>query len=310
MKILITGGSGLVGSALKKITKDFKYEFIFLSSKDCDLTSYQQTYDCFQIHKPDYVIHCAANVGGLFKNMSQKVQMFEDNTLITINVFKCCHQFNVKKVINILSTCIFPDKIQYPITEEQLHNGPPHDSNNAYAFAKRNGDILAQAYNEQYNMNIISVIPTNIYGMYDNFSLKDGHVIPALIHKCYLAKEKDEDFVICGSGKPLRQFIYNIDLAKIIIYLLIEYQEKKNMIVCPNDEISIGEVGTYIAECFNYTHKLTFDKTLSDGQYKKTCSNNRLMQLLPGFKFTSFEDGISTTINWFKNNYENVRKKE
>ena len=308
MKILITGGTGLVGSALKEINQDYEYEFIFLSSKDCNLTDYQQTYNCFQIHEPDYVIHCAANVGGLFKNMSQKVQMFEDNTLMTINVFKCCHQFNVKKVINILSTCIFPDKIEYPITEGQLHNGPPHDSNNAYAFAKRNGDILAQAYNEQYNMNIISVIPTNIYGKYDNFSLKNGHVLPALIHKCYLAKQKDEDFVICGSGKPLRQFIYNIDLAKIIMFLLFEEKNKENIIVCPNDEISIGEVGNHIAECFNYTNKIKFDSTYSDGQYKKTCSNSSLMELLPKFKFTSLKSGINTTIDWFIQHYEDVRK--
>jgi GDP-L-fucose synthase len=308
MKILITGGSGLLGSALKEISNITNHQFIFLSSKDCNLTNYQETFDCFKFHQPDFVIHCAANVGGLFKNMSQKVQMFEDNTFMTINVFKCCHYFKVKKVINILSTCIFPDKIEYPITEEQLHNGPPHDSNDAYAFAKRNGDILAQAYNEQYNMNIISVIPTNIYGKHDNFSLKDGHVLPALIHKCYLAKQKNEDFVICGSGKPLRQFIYNIDLAKIIMFLLFEEKNKENIIVCPNDEISIGEVGKKIAKCFEYSHKIRFDSSYSDGQYKKTCSNKRLMKLLPEFKFTSLNDGLNTTIDWFIQHYECVRK--
>jgi len=186
-KILITGSSGLVGNAFRKIAQDYEYEFIFSTSSDCDLTNYEKTYEYFNLVKPNYVIHLAACVGGLYKNMNFKVDMLEKNLLINFNVLKCCHQVNVDKCICILSTCIFPDNTTYPIDETMLHNGPPHTSNDAYAYAKRMMEIHCRAYNEQYNTNFSCIIPTNIYGPHDNFSLEDGHVIPALIHRCYLA---------------------------------------------------------------------------------------------------------------------------
>ena len=308
MKLLITGGSGLVGQGLKEVFLNIDIECIFLSSKDCNLISYTETYELFNKIKPDYVIHCAANVGGLFKNMNNKVQMFEDNMLMTMNVFKCCYQFDVKKVINLLSTCIFPDKVTYPINENDLHHGPPHFSNDAYAYAKRNGEILAQAYNNQYNMNIINIIPTNIYGKHDNFSLKDGHVIPALIHKCYLAKQENKPFVICGSGTPLRQFIYNIDLANCIKHILFHYDQKESIICSPNDEISIGEIGKKIAQLFNYEEHIVFDTSFSDGQFKKTASNKKLLSIYPDIQFTSLDIGLKNSVQWFIENYNQVRK--
>jgi len=139
--ILITGGSGLVGNGVKSALKfnnySDTYNFIFMSSKDCDLTNYQQTYDYFNFHKPKYVIHLAAKVGGLFRNMTQKVEMFLDNIAINNNVLRICHELNVEKVVSCLSTCIFPDKTTYPINETMLHDGAPHSSNDAYAYAKR-----------------------------------------------------------------------------------------------------------------------------------------------------------------------------
>jgi GDP-L-fucose synthase len=147
--ILITGGSGLVGSAIRNISLD--YNVIFLSSKDCDLTNYTNTLYTFTTFNPDYVIHLAACVGGLFKNMAYKVDMFEKNIIINTNVLKVCHEIKVKKVISCLSTCIFPDKTTYPIDETMLHNGPPHTSNDAYAYAKRMLEVQSRAYQEQYN---------------------------------------------------------------------------------------------------------------------------------------------------------------
>ena len=209
-KILVTGGTGLVGKAIQKYSDFIEtgYEYIFLSSKDCDLTSYNETRLLFEREKPDYVIHLAANVGGLYKNMNYKVDMLEKNVTMNSNVLKCSHEIGVKKLIAVLSTCIFPDKTTYTIDEEMLHNGQPHHSNDAYAYAKRLLEIHCRAYREQYNDNFVCVIPTNIYGEYDNYSLENGHVIPSLIHKCYLAKKNSEDFIVLGSGKPLRQFIY------------------------------------------------------------------------------------------------------
>lgn len=309
MKILVTGGSGLVGMALQDVLKKTDYIVLTPSSKECNLTHYEETLSYFQSNKPDFIIHLAANVGGLYKNMNDKVGMFEKNIKINMNVLECAYRSNIKKVISCLSTCIFPDKTTYPINEEMLHNGPPHVSNDAYAYAKRMLEIQSNIYNEQYGTNFICIIPTNIYGPYDNFSLEDGHVIPSLIHKCYLAKKEGKDFIVRGTGKPLRQFIFSNDLAKLILWVLEKYTEKKSIIlsVSEKEEVTIGEVANKIAENFNYKDRLVFDSSYSDGQYKKTADNSKLLSRLPNFQFTSIEDGIYKTVEWFKNNYKRIR---
>ena len=293
MKILVTGGTGLVGYGIQKIQFDYDHEFIFLSSKDCNLESYEDTNNYFKEKKPDIVIHLAACVGGLFKNMRQKVDMFEKNVSINSNVLKCSHKHNVKKVVSCLSTCIFPDKTTYPINESMLHNGPPHSSNDAYAYAKRMLEIQSKAYQEQYGSNFVCVIPTNVYGPNDNYNLNDGHVIPALIHKCYLAKKENKPFVVLGSGKPLRQFIYSEDLAKLIMWTVEKYTEKDSIIlsVGEKDETSISNVAREIANAFEYDN-IVFDTSFSDGQYKKTADNANLIRLCGEYEFINIQDGI------------------
>ena len=308
MIVLVTGGSGLIGKAIESIKASYNYDFIFLSSSDCDLTNLSKTKEQFNKIKPDYVIHLAANVGGLFKNMNQKVDMFEKNLLINYNVIKCCHDFKIKKLISCLSTCIFPNDTTYPINESMLHNGEPHNSNDAYSYAKRMIEVHSKAYREQYNENFVCVIPTNVYGEYDNFSLEDGHVVPALIHKCYLAKQNNEPFVVYGSGKPLRQFIYSTDLAKLILWVLENYSGEP-IILSPNerDEVPIKNVAELIAKEFNYDN-IKFDTSKSDGQFKKTADNTKLIDLYGEFKFTTIEEGIKKSVNWFINNYKIARK--
>jgi GDP-L-fucose synthase len=310
MKILITGGTGLVGSAFKNILNKYSYEFYFLSSKECDLSDYKQTFTFLNNYKPDYVIHLAAYVGGLFKNMNYKVDMLEKNILINYNILKCCHEVKVKKVISCLSTCIFPDKTNYPINENMLHNGPPHYSNDAYAHAKRLLEIHSIAYQEQYNDNFICVIPTNIYGENDNYSLEDGHVIPALIHRCYLAKKNKEKFIVRGSGKHLRQFIFSEDLAKLIMWVLEYYKQKESIIlsVGEKDEVSIEYVARQIAKFYDYEHMIEFDTSYSDGQFKKTADNSKLTNLYGEFKFMNIDEGIKKSVKWFINNYNTCRK--
>jgi GDP-L-fucose synthase len=310
MKLLVTGGNGLVGSGIKEITHKYNYDFIFLSSRDCDLKDFNQTKTYFEKIKPDYVIHLAANVGGLFKNMKYKVDLLEDNLIINYNVLKCAYLVNVKKLVACLSTCIFPDKTTYPINEEMLHNGPPHFSNDAYAYAKRMLEIHCKAYQEQHSCNFISVIPTNIYGKHDNFNIENGHVIPGLIHKCYLAKKTNKDFEVLGSGKPLRQFIYNVDLAMLIMWVLEKYTQKDSIILSPDekDEVSIGHIGNIVAECFNYKQRLTFNKNSSDGQYKKTADNSKLKKIYGDLNLVSIEKGIKESVDWFIKNYDKVRK--
>ena len=256
------------------------------------------------------MIHLAAYVGGLFKNMNYKLDMLERNVAINTNVLKASHKIKVKKLISCLSTCIFPDKTSYPIDENMLHDGPPHNSNEGYAYAKRLLEIHSRAYREQYNDNFVCVIPTNIYGPYDNYNLNDAHVIPSLIHKCYISKENDEQFVVCGTGNPLRQFIYSEDLANLFMWVLENYDERESIIlsVSEKDEKTIKDVAYLIKEKMGYNKEIVFDSSKEDGQYKKTADNTKLMKAIKDFKFTSIEEGISKTVDWFIENYENCRK--
>ena len=174
MKTLITGGTGLVGSTIKAEVK--------LCTKDVDLRDWKSTLNIFEEIKPERVVHCAARVGGLGGNMNYKGEYFYDNMMMNINVLEASRKIGVKKVVSFMSTCVFPDDVEYPLTEKKIHLGEPHSSNYPYAYAKRMLDIQSRAYREQYGVNYISVIPTNIYGPNDNFDLRNGHVIPSLIH--------------------------------------------------------------------------------------------------------------------------------
>ena len=300
--ILVTGGTGLVGNAIKTISHNYNYEFIFVSSKEYNLLNMDETKNLFEKYKPTFVIHLAGYVGGLYRNMNNKVVMLENNLLINFNVIKCAHEFKVKKMIACLSTCIFPDKVEYPIDESMLHNGPPHYSNDAYAYAKRMIEIHCRTYKENFGDNFICVTPTNIYGLNDNFDLENGHVLPSLIHKCYLAKQNNEDFVIRGSGKPLRQFIFSEDIAQLIMIILENHNEDNIILSVPeSEEKSIEYIANCIAQTFDYSDRIKFDTNYSDGQYKKTVSVQKLMNLIGEFKFTSLEDGIKKTVDWFIN---------
>ncbi|KAI7865777.1 hypothetical protein BDF14DRAFT_1744036 [Spinellus fusiger] len=317
--ILVTGGSGLVGQAVKwVIENDTSVEFgkkegetwVFLTSKDGDLRNPEDTKAIFEKYKPTHVIHLAALVGGLFKNMKYKLDFLRENMLINDNVLEFSKRFEVKKVVSCLSTCVFPDKTSYPIDETMVHNGPPHESNFGYAYGKRMIDVQNHAYNEQYGCNFTSAIPTNVFGPYDNYSLEDSHVLPGLTHKCFLAKKNGTPFVVSGTGKPLRQFIYSRDLAKLFIWTLREYPEIDPIIlsVGEEDEVSIKDVADAIVKAIDFQGEYTFDTSRADGQFKKTASNDKLRKYLPDFKFTPFDIAIKESVDWFLENYETCRK--
>mmetsp|Transcript_560 Transcript_560/g.903 ORF Transcript_560/g.903 Transcript_560/m.903 type:complete len:201 (+) Transcript_560:370-972(+) len=191
--------------------------------------------------------------------------------------------------------------------------GPPHPSNEGYAYSKRMLECLVRYYRQAHQREWLCVIPTNIYGPHDNFSLQDGHVVPALIHKCYVASRDQTAFTVAGSGKPLRQFVYSEDLARAIISFLQKDHCKKNssVIVCPDDgdELSIEEVASTIAGAFGFSGAVELDPSRADGIFRKTASNLELRRLLgEEFRFTSFADGISKTVEWFRDNFEDCRK--
>ncbi len=280
-----------------------------------DLTDKLQVENLFTKLKPDHVIHLAAYVGGLYHNLDNPVEMYEINTLINLNIIKCCHTYEVEKCIVCLSTCIFPDKVTYPISETDLHHGPPHASNFSYAYSKRMMDIHISAYRQQFpnRCQYCCVIPTNIYGEHDNFTFGAAHVIPELIHKCYHAITKGTKFTINGTGKPERQFLYSGDAANIIMNLFDLNLLPEKVILSPpvSDEISIINVAKIIKgvmeKYYQKTITLDFNMSKSDGQYKKTVDNSYLLKILPKTQFTELGDGLIHTIHWFIKTYPNIR---
>uniref|UniRef100_A0A6C0KG04 NAD-dependent epimerase/dehydratase domain-containing protein n=1 Tax=viral metagenome TaxID=1070528 RepID=A0A6C0KG04_9ZZZZ len=321
MKILVTGGSGLVGSSIQKLIyndDDNNDEYIFISSKDCDLTDIKQVFSFFATYSFQYIIHLAANVGGLYKNMRMNVEMLSDNVKINENVLAACHHFNIQRGIFCLSSCVFPhEPTCFPMDETMLHESPPHSSNEGYAYSKRLLEVQCRNYNKQYGREYICVIPVNLYGPSDNFKLGDAHVIPELIHRMYNSVNEDIQqerlFKIYGTGIPLRQFLYVDDFAEIILELLASYpsqsiKEEKCSIICCNDEVTIKDVAFLIAHFIGLKReKISFDTSKSDGCLRKTVTNKYFKSLYPCFKFTSLTDGLKTTIEWFNDHYPNIR---
>lgn len=313
-RVVVTGGSGLVGKGIEAaIQQDDKAKnetWTFLSSKDGDLTKLDQVQAAFAKYKPTHVIHLAAKVGGLYGNMAQNLEFYLQNMAINMNVLKVCHETGVKKVVSCLSTCIFPDKTSYPIDETMLHSGEPHTSNLGYSHAKRAVDILSRLYRQDHGCNFVTVIPTNIYGPHDNFHIQGGHVIPGLIHKLYKCKREGTKFTVWGNGTALRQFIYSVDLGKLMVWTMRNYNEAEPIIlsVDESDEISIKDAAKAVADAYDYKDEFQYDRTKSDGQHKKTASNNKLRRLYPEFEFTPFAEGVRQSVEWFEANYETARK--
>jgi GDP-L-fucose synthase len=301
-KILVTGGYGLVGSEFKSD------EYYRLSSKEIDLRIGKDVDLLLSENKFDGVIHCAGKVGGIAANMNYKGEYFYENVMINTNIIESSRKNNIKNLVAFLSTCVFPDQVEYPLSENKIHLGPPHFSNDAYAYAKRMADIQIRAYKEQYDLNYKSVIPSNIYGPNDNYSITNGHVLPSLIHKCYLARENKTPLTIWGSGKPLREFIFSKDIAKLTEWVLYNYNENEPIILSTSEEISISEVVNMIVEIMNFKGKIIFDSTKPDGQFRKPSDNSKIKNYLPDFKFTPIYEGLKETIEYFENYYNVVRK--
>jgi GDP-L-fucose synthase len=297
---LITGGTGLIGSAFK--------EGIKVGSKEYNLTDYNSTQRMFEQYNPDVVIHTAAKVGGIGANMEYPADFYYDNITMNTNIIHCSYKNNVKKLVCFLSTCVFPDDVEYPLDESKIHKGEPHFSNAPYAYAKRMADVQIKAYNKQYQTQYFSVIPCNVYGPNDNYHLQNGHVIPMLIHKCYLAKYNNTDFEVWGSGSPLREFIYSEDVANVVDLLLKKHNGTDPVIISNPQEYTIKYVVELIAEYLDFTGKIKWLTDKPDGQHRKPSSNKKLLDIIGDYSFTSLEDGLKENIKWFSKNYPNIRK--
>ncbi len=296
MKTLVTGGRGLVGSAI-----DSEYKPTRKAVNLADVSSIVQYITRNEI---DSIIHCAAKVGGIKANSEHLGEFYYENIIMNSNVLEAARIAGVTKVVSFMSTCVFPDNAQYPLTSCQIHMGEPHPSNYAYAYAKRMLEVQSRAYRDQYGCNFITVIPCNIYGPNDNFNLDTSHVIPALIRKCYEAKENGTDFEVWGTGKAYREFVYSKDVANIVQWVLENYDDPEPLIISPDEEISIATVAQEIAWRVGYTDSIVYNQKM-DGQLRKPSDNSKLKSLLPNFKFTPIEAGLEETIDWYaKNEYE------
>ena len=300
-KILVTGGHGLVGSEF------LGGHYYKPYSKDYDLRNPKDTNN-LMLKQFDSVIHCAAKVGGVGGNMKHKGEYFYDNIMMNTNIIESARTHGVKNLVSFLSTCIFPNDVEYPLTESKIHLGPPHFSNDAYAYAKRMADIQIRAYKEQYGLNYKSVIPCNIYGPNDNYDIINGHVLPSLIHKCYLARENKTPLSIWGSGKPMREFIFSKDVAKLTEWVLHNYNENEPILLSTSEEISIIDIVDIVVELMNFKGDVIYDSSKPDGQFRKPSDNSKIKSYLPDFKFTPIYDGLKETIEYFEKNYNLIRK--
>lgn len=300
--VLITGGSGLLGSAITFGNKPSSEEVNLL--KDGSLQSYLD-----KNPNIDTIIHAAGLVGGVKKNNDFIYDFFSKNLRMAINVMDViARNKQIKNSIFILSTCIFPEDVKYPVDIDDMCKGEPHPTNYGYAYAKRMLEVGARALREQHNKNIKCLIPCNLYGENDNYNTQGGHVIPSLIHKCHLAKINNSDFVVWGSGNAMREFMYVNDLAKIIE--IMQTDEKvlpDTMIISPDTEHSIREIVEIIKDEIQYNGKIIYDSTMPEGILRKPSNNKSFKTNFKDFQFTPLDQGLRKTIKYFIEKYPNIR---
>ena len=291
-KILVTGGSGMVGKSLQELIP----QALYISSKDCDLTNPIEVELLVKSHKPDAIIHLAAKVGGIIDNINKPAEYFDDNILMNTLLLKSAHKYGVERFIGILSTCIYPDKVEtYPMSEEMLHLGPPTPTNFSYGYAKRSLAVQIDAYNKQYGTKYQYLIPCNLYGEHDKYG-DNSHFVAALIKKIHNAKMVGEDKItLFGTGKPIRQFMYSNDLATVI-KKCIDEDIYNNFNVATKENVSIDEIARIALKACDAEHiNIEYDSTKPDGQYRKDVSVDVLNNIILDFTPISLYDGIKQT---------------
>ena len=297
--VLVTGGSGFLGKRLKQ----FKPEWIYLSSKDCDLLNSNEIRDILHKHKPDAILHLAGIVGGIKANNERPADFFYKNSMMSLNLIQEAYLAGVDRMLISLSTCAFPNKVSdYPFTEANFYDGKPAETNLSYGFSKRLAHVQALSYKRQYGLNYSTFCPSNLYGIGDHFNSEDSHFISALITKVANAK-KGDTLEMWGTGNPLRQHLYIDDLCKIIPELLLKHNSSLPLIVAPNENLSISDICGIMNEVSNKELKFTFNGKL-DGQYRKDGSNQELHNLIGDFDYTTLKEGLRITYEWY-----NVNKK-
>lgn len=302
-KIYVAGHRGLVGSAIVRNLQSKGYtNIITRTHSELDLTDQQAVRRFFEEEKPEYVFLAAAKVGGIHANNTYPADFIYDNLMIECNVIKAAHDFNVKKLLFLGSSCIYPKMAPQPIKEEYLLSGYLEPTNEAYAIAKIAGLKMCQYFKKQYGDNFISCMPTNLYGPNDNFDLQNSHVLPALIRKFHEAKVENKPYVeVWGTGTPRREFLYVDDMADACVFLMENYDGEETVNIGTGEDVTIKELAEIIKEVVGYEGELNFDTSKPDGTPRKLLDVSKLNEL--GWKYrVSLKEGIIKSYEWYKTN--------
>ena len=300
-RIFIAGHNGMVGSAILRILKRKGFEnLIYLSSKDLDLRNQTAVQDFFSKEQPEYVFLAAAKVGGIHANNTYKADFIYDNLAIELNVIHSAWKSNVKKLLFLGSSCIYPKMAPQPIKEEYMLSGYLEETNESYAIAKIAGIKLCEAFRFQYGCNFISAMPTNLYGPNDNYDLENSHVLPALIRKFHEAALRNENSVtVWGSGNPKREFLHVDDLAEACLMMMETYDGKDFLNIGYGDDISISDLASLIKEITGFKGSIIFDISKPDGTVRKLMDSSKIRQV--GWKpKIDLKDGITETYQQYR----------
>jgi len=299
-KWLVAGASGMVGRAIVRIAKNQGVSEIFeVTSKICDLRDPNKTHQLLMDTKPDVVIDAAAKVGGILANSIEPVEFLIDNLQIQTNLFSASHKVDVKRVVFLSSSCVYPKHASQPIKESSLLTGPLEETNSAYAIAKISGMRLIQAYRQQYGRNWISVMPTNLYGTFDNFSTTSSHVLPALIRKFHDAKvKKGNQVTLWGTGEPQRELMEVDDFARALTLVIDKYDNEETINIGVGKDQTISEIAQVIKEVVGFNGEIVWDTSKPNGTPRKLLEISKLTAL--GFKPDfNLKEGVAKTYKWF-----------
>jgi len=297
MKILVTGGTGMLGRALTEYLPDA----IFVSSRDADLRNINETEYLINKIAPQTVIHLAAEIGGVKANMEKNLEFFESNLLMNTNVISSSVKHGVKRFIGVLSSCAYFIPDDRPGTESDLHVGLPYFGNLGYAYSKRALDIHAQIAADKTKMPYMTVTPVTMFGPHDNFNSETGHVVAALIVKAVNAVEKNGTMSVWGSGKAIRQFVYVNDIAKILAQL-IEINLTGNLIIAPDMGIEIKALAERIANAADFKGRIEFDSAKPEGVSRKVIQSKKFKEIFEDFLFTDIDKALQETVEWYRKN--------
>ena len=307
-KIYVAGHRGLVGSAIVRSLERKGYtNVIGRTHKELDLLDQQAVRNFFEAERPEYVVLAAAKVGGINANNTTPADFAYENMQIQCNVIKCCHDYKVKKLLFLGSTCIYPKMAPQPIPENALLTGPLEVTNEAYAIAKISGLEMCKFFKRQYGDNFISCMPTNLYGPHDNYELSGSHVMPAMIRKFHEAKVNNAESVeLWGTGTPLREFLYVDDMSDACVFLLENYDGEEHVNIGTGKEVTIKQLAETVKAVVGYEGKIVWNKDMPDGTPRKLTDVTKLHAL--GFTHkVELEEGVKKAYEWFKDNVESAR---